>query len=57
VKSVGRVTVHTRYFFFLMYLLLFSKKEADKLPPHRYVDHEIPLEDGTKPSFGPLYSL
>jgi hypothetical protein len=39
------------------HLLLFTKKEADKLPPHRYVDHEIPLEDGAKPSFGPLYSM
>jgi hypothetical protein len=38
------------------YLLLFTK-EADKLPPHRYVNHEIPLEDGTKPSCGPLYSM
>jgi molybdopterin converting factor small subunit len=39
------------------YLLLFTKKEADKLPPHRYVNHEIPLEEGTKPSFGPLYFM
>jgi hypothetical protein len=39
------------------HLLLFTKKEADKLPPHRYIDHEIPLEDGAKPSFGPLYSM
>jgi hypothetical protein len=39
------------------YLLLFTKKEADKLPLHSYVDHEIPLEDSTKPSFGPLYSM
>ena len=27
------------------FLSLFTKKGADKLPPHRYVDHEIPLED------------
>jgi hypothetical protein len=39
------------------HLLLFTKKEADKLPPHRYIDHEIPLEEGAKPSFGPLYSM
>jgi hypothetical protein len=39
------------------YLLLFTKKEADKLPLHRHIDHEIPLEDGTKPSFRPLYSM
>jgi hypothetical protein len=39
------------------HLFLFTKKEADKLPPHRYIDHEIPLEEGAKPSFGPLYSM
>jgi hypothetical protein len=39
------------------HLLLFTKKEADKLPPHRYLDHEIPLEDGAKLSFGALYSM
>jgi hypothetical protein len=39
------------------HILLFTKKEADKLPPHRYIDHEIPLEDDTKPPFGPLYSM
>jgi hypothetical protein len=40
------------------YLLsLFSKCQADKLPPHRYIDHMIQLEEGTKPPFGPLYSM
>ena len=28
------------------YLHLFTKKEADVLPKHRYIDHAIPLEDG-----------
>lgn len=37
---------------------VFSEKEADTLPPHRQgVDHSIPLEPGSKPPFGPIYSL
>ena len=32
-------------------LPLFAKKGADKLPPHRYVDHEIPI-GGNKPPMG-----
>ena len=36
---------------------VFSKKEAEKLPPHRPYDHRIPLEEGTTPPFGPIYSL
>lgn len=35
----------------------FSKKEADKLPPHRSFDHRIPLIDNQIPPFGPIYSL
>src|SRR5690606_13904090 len=39
----------------LHYLIhIFMKKEADKLPPYWYVDHAIELEEGAKPSFGPL---
>jgi len=34
---------------------LFSKKEADKLPPHKPYDHQIPLEPGKAPPFGPIY--
>jgi hypothetical protein len=36
---------------------LFSKESASVLPPHRPYDHRIPLEPGTTPPFGPLYSL
>jgi len=36
---------------------LFSKKEADKLSNHRTYDHEIPLEPGKAPPFGPIYKL
>jgi len=36
---------------------LFSKTEAKKLPPHRPYDHQIPLEPGTTPPFGTIYSL
>jgi hypothetical protein len=39
------------------YLKIFEKANADKLPPHRPSDHTIPLTDGFKPPFGPLYSL
>ena len=34
---------------------LFTKTKADKLPPHRYVDHEIPI--GNKPPIGRMYSM
>jgi hypothetical protein len=36
---------------------LFSKKEADKLPPHQRHDHTIPLQPGSAPHFGPIYKL
>jgi hypothetical protein len=39
------------------YLKIFEKANADKLPPHRPSNHTIPLTDGFKPLFGPLYSL
>ena len=38
-------------------LSLFTKEAADNLPPHRYVDHAIELEEGAKPPFGPLYNM
>lgn len=38
--------------------LVFSKDEAEKLPPSRPgIDHKIILRSGIKPSFGPLYNL
>ena len=39
------------------FLTLFTKKGADKLPPHRYVDHEIPLEADKKPPIGRMYCM
>jgi len=36
---------------------LFTQKEADKLPSHRPYDHQIPLEPGTMPLFGTIYSM
>jgi hypothetical protein len=36
---------------------VFSKEEADKLPPHREYDHRIPIEEGKSPPFGPIYQL
>jgi hypothetical protein len=39
------------------YLKIFEKPNANKLPPHHPSDHTIPLMDGFKLPFGPLYSL
>ena len=37
---------------------VFSKDEAEKLPPHRPgLDHDFTLKPGTKPPFGPIYNL
>ena len=37
-------------------LLLFAKKGANKLPPHRYMDYVIPIKDN-KPPIGRMYSM
>jgi hypothetical protein len=39
------------------YLKIFEKANADKLPLHCPSNHTIPLMDGFKHLFGPLYSL
>jgi predicted aspartyl protease len=39
------------------FLPLFSEAEANKLLPHHPYDHRIPLKEGFRPPFGPLYSL
>jgi len=39
------------------FLDVFSKKEADKLPPYRLYNHKIQLKEGAKPPFGPLYNM
>jgi hypothetical protein len=39
------------------YADVFSPKEAEKLPPHRNYDHNIRLQEGKTPSFGPLYPM
>ena len=36
---------------------VFSKKNAEKLPPHRSTDHAIDLEPGSKLPYGRIYSL
>jgi hypothetical protein len=36
---------------------VFSPIEAEQLPPHRPYDHEIKLQEGKTPPFGPLYSM
>lgn len=37
-------------------LSVFSSKEAE-LPPHRYIDHAIPINSDQKLTLGPLYSM
>jgi len=40
------------------FLPLFNKVLADRLPPHRPgIDHEVRLQDGETPTWGPLYSM
>ncbi|TQV90502.1 retrovirus polyprotein [Cordyceps javanica] len=39
------------------FLDVFSRKEADKLPPHRLYDHSVQLKEGAEPPFGPLYDM
>lgn len=36
---------------------VFSPKNAEKLPPHRLYDHDIKLQGGKTPPFGPLYPM
>jgi hypothetical protein len=39
------------------YADVFSPKEAEKLSPHRNYDHNIRLQKGKTPPFGPLYPM
>lgn len=39
------------------YADVFSKQQANSLPPHRQFDLQIVLEEGTSPPLGPIYSL
>ncbi|KAK4684314.1 putative transposase, partial [Tremellales sp. Uapishka_1] len=39
------------------YLDVFSKRNADQLPPHRSYDHHIPLQEGSVPNHGCIYRL
>ena len=36
---------------------MFKKEAHEKLPEHQDWDHEIPLEGGKKPIYGPIYAL
>jgi len=42
---------------YFQFCSVFSKKNADTLPPHRPYDHKIPLSEGAQVPFGPVYSL
>ncbi|KAI0992953.1 hypothetical protein K3495_g15230 [Podosphaera aphanis] len=39
------------------FLSVFSRDEAEKLPPHRSSNHQIILKPGTEPPWGPLYGI
>ena len=39
------------------YLDVFSRKDADTLPPHRSYDHEIKLKEGQQPPSSTLYGM
>jgi hypothetical protein len=39
------------------FLDIFGKKEANVLPPHSAIDHEIPLKPGEQPPWKPLYGM
>jgi hypothetical protein len=39
------------------YAQVFSKLQADQLPPHRPYDHTIPIAEGATVPFGPVYNL
>ena len=36
---------------------MFKKKAHEKLPEHRDWDHKIPIEEGKKPTYGPINAL
>jgi transposase InsO family protein len=39
------------------YSQVFSKMQADRLPPHRPYDHTIAVKEGAEVPFGPIYNL
>ena len=39
------------------YLIVFLRKEADKLVKHQLYNHKIVIEEGKHPKFGPLYRM
>ena len=36
---------------------MFKEEAHEKLPEHQDWDHEIPIEEGKKPTYGPIYAL
>jgi len=36
---------------------VFSDELPKELPPERNIDHEIPLQEGTSPPYGPIYKM
>ena len=42
---------------FRQFLDIMGKEAADALPKHSSYDHKIPLKEGEKPPWGPIYPL
>ena len=42
---------------YLKFLPMFRKKANEKLSEHRDCDHKIPIEEGKKPTYSPIYAL
>jgi len=42
---------------FQQFLDIMGKEAADALPKHSSYDHEIPLKEGEKPPWGPIYPV
>ena len=36
---------------------MFKEEAHEKLPEHRDWDYKIPIEEGKKPTYGPIYAL
>ena len=36
---------------------MFKEEAHEKLPEHQNWDHEIPIEEEKKPTYGPIYAL
>ena len=42
---------------YLKFLLMFREEAYEKLPKHRDWDHELPIDEGKKFTYSPIYAL